>query len=1650
MRRTRGDRVIDAAGLISTLAALDVRLSAEGERLRINAPKGTLSPALREQIARLKDEVLLQLRRPADGPLRVQTKIPRIADDQPAPLSFAQEGLWFLEQRQPESAVFNLCRAIRITGHLDLRALESSLSELQRRHESLRSQFVTIDGAPRQIVRAAERATLAPVDLQNVCKAQRETATARLILQETQRPFDLTQGGLLRTHLLRVDDDLHILALITHHLVADAWSMGILTRELWALYEDYRLGKPSRLLEVSCRYRDYAAWQRQRVDEAFAADLAYWKEKLDAVPVLDLPVDRPRQPAPSLRGASVTIEIPKSVTAGLNEISRREGATLFMTLLAALQILLRRWSGQDDIAVGVPMANRELPEIEQIVGLFVSTLVLRTDLSGAPSFRELLGRVREACLDAYAHQSVPFEFLVRQLNPQRALERHPLFQVMLVLQSKPSHPVTPAGLTLAPVEIDGASAQFDLSLYLRERGGRLIGYLEYSTELFERATIERMAGHLQILLEGVVADPDRSSATLPLLSAREKKQSLVEWNDTAAPYPKESCIHDLFEEQAARAPDAVALECEERKISYGELNARANRLARELRQLGVGPERLVGVLAERSLETIIAILAILKAGGAYLPLDPHYPRERSRFMLADAGAGVLLTQKKFAGYISDYSGRTVLIDELLRSAAGAAANLPGSAAGENAAYVIYTSGSTGLPKGVVAPHRGALNRFAWMWKTYPFGTDEKSCQKTSLSFVDSVWEVFGALLQGVPTVLIPDSIATEPRLLADHLAERRVTRLVAVPSLLGEILERCADLPQRLARLRYCFSSGEALSKHLAEQFRKALPGCRLIDLYGSSEIAGDVTCYEAGAAEHGSTISIGRPIANTQVYLLDEYLQPVPIGARGELYIGGDNLARGYLHRPELTAEKFIANPFDSHASRLYRSGDLARYRADGTIELLGRSDHQVKIRGCRVELGEVEAALLTYPAVRECVVNAAGSLPQIIEAENRGSRIENRKSKAGEIRDGLPKDPLIRETSAVVRAAFDRSADRKSKTCPEQGRRIQNSQLNDSLVAYLVTRNVQPTTAELMTFLKARLPDYMMPSGFVFLERMPFLPNGKVDRGALALLGERARRGSSPIAEPRSEIETLIAGVWRQVLKVEAIGIDDNFFELGGHSLMAAEVAAKLRDAFGRPVTVGDLFDSPTVAGLARAIESMIQGEAEGDLPSIQPVARKRQPPLSLAQEPLFVFSQLFGGGDFLNMPYAYRLDGALNLIALRRAVQEIVGRHATLRTGFVDSAKGPKQFVRRRATIKLPVVDLSRLPEPQREIKLEQISKQDAAQPFDLERPLLLRIKLLRLAQTEHILLVTTHHMISDQWSMGVFRRELATLYEAFSRGLPPPLPELPVQFADFACWQRQSLKNGFFQRQTSYWLKQLGGPATPLDLRRGGKNKKAVRFHSSRRPIEINDQLFAAVKALAREQNCTPFMIFVAALFILLHRFSGMSDIRIGTLAANRGQPGTEGLIGYFVNALVLRARIRPRMSFADVISHVRAASVAAYAHQDLPFEHLEALLERKHGKHAPLYQVMLNYRNQTTPTLESNGLTIASWNGKQRAEDPGIGISRLDVNLHLRELATKLTGAVNYKTDLFDDAAMAKFLESYTGILEQIVAHPGRRISERTG
>lgn len=1547
-----------------------MRLALDGDRLRVSAPRGALTAALRRRIAAGKSEIVGMLR-------QRNSPIPRVAGNGPAPLSFAQERLWFLGELDPDSAVFNLSRAARISGRLDPRALEAAFRELQRHHAALRTKFTTVDGKPVQTVSPREDFSLERTDLGVLPAREREERCRRLLSAAARRPFDLTRDLLLRALLIELGADNHVVIFSTHHIVADAWSMSILSRELWSLYKGFSSGRPVALPEAAIRYRDYAVWQRREFDDAFfEAHRHYWTRQLADAPELDLPPDRPRPAKRNFSGARRYFSFSEKLTAALNDLSRRAKATPFMTLLAAFQVLLYRYAGQENIFVGAAAANRDRPELEGLVGLFVNTLVLRGDLSGEPSFNEFLRRVGETSLEAYRHQAMPFEKVIEALNPARDLERPPLFRAFFVMQNTPEdRPEPPAELGLAPIEIESGTAQFDLSLYLRERQGRLIGFLEYSTEVFDPQTIERMSGHFENLLKSIVADPGRSVAALPMLGAAERRQVLVEWNDTAAEYPKNQCIHELFEAQAERTPDQIALDFGDEYLTYRALNGRANAIAHELTRLGAGPGALIGVMLEPGFDMVSGLLAVLKSGAAYVPLDSNYPQERLRFMAEDAGIEILLTQKNFTGRLC---ARSVLAIDDGNCEHTDQLNPPRRTDSESLAYVIYTSGSTGLPKGVMAPHRGTVNRFAWMWKTFPFERGEKNCQKTSLSFVDSVWEIFGALLQGVPTVLVPDAVAKDPETLIDYLTQHRVTRLVVVPSLLEAILSRAAA--DKLARLKFCVSSGELLSADLAARFRRALPRCRLINLYGSSEVAADITYAEIDG--DSSIVPIGRPIHNTRIYLLGPGLEPVPVGARGELYVGGDGLARGYLNRPELTAERFVADPFSpDQEARLFRTGDLARYRADGNLEFLGRADAQVKIRGRRIEPGEIEAALSHHPAVRENFVAA----------------------------------------------------------------RAVNSDSEMQLIGYLVARKRdRPSPGELRSFLARTLPDFMIPAVCVWLDALPRLPNGKVDRRALPAPENFQLRQFGNETAPRTEAENLVAQIWREVLGIDNIGADDNFFERGGHSLLAAQVAAKMREVFERPVALRDIFQAPTVTGLAALVAGR-EREAE-NLPAIVRWQGKRATRLSLGQEQMFALSQLFGGADVLNLPYGYRLDGRLDRAALKKAMEEIIARHEVLRTAFIDDSAGARQIVRRRAALKLSFKDLAQLPTKEQEAKLEAISSGDAAKAFDLEKPPLFRVTLIRLAEARHMLLITLHHLIADQWSMAVFRRELAALYNAFSQDRPAQLPALPVQYADFARWQHHMIECGAFDRQIRYWKNSLGRQAPRLDFQRHLKRKSAPRFRSARAPLRFGAGLLDRIKFFGREQGCTPFMIFVTALAILLRSHSGVRDIRIGTLVANRGQPGTDGLIGYFVNALILRLEVAPSMILRELLRHVRAVCLAAYGHQDVPFEHLEALLDRKQNG-APLYRVMLNYRNLWTPVLDANGLTIASWDGKYRASDPEIAISRLDVNFNIRELSTELTGAVTYKTDLFNARRIARLLGDYGALLNRMPAFTERRIAE---
>ena len=1045
------------------------------------------------------------------------------------PLSSAQERLWFLDQLEPGCATYNIPATVRLEGRLHVTVLERSLGEIIRRHDILRTTFPAKDGQPIQAIASAISWTLPVMDLQEVPARKREVQVLALARAEAQRPFDLAQGPLLRATLLRLAAEEHVLLLTLHHIISDGWSQSVFWRELGALYEAFATGKPSPLPDLGIQYADFAVWQRQWLQgDVLDRQLAYWKQQLAGISMLQLPTDRLRPAVQTFRGARHPVVFSHTRWQALKRLSQRYGVTLFMTLLAAFQALLHRYTGQDDISVGSFIANRNWLETEGLLGFFVNTLVLRTDLSGNPSFRELLERVREVTIGAYSHQDLPYEKLVEELQPPRDMSHTPLFQVLFALRNTPRQAPELAGLTLKFLEVSTETAKFDLTFELAEAPEGLSGWFEYRTDLFDAATIARMADHFQILLAGILADPEQRLATLPLLTVDERFRLLMEWNDTAADYPLDKSIHALFEDQAAQTPDAVAVVCEGAHLTYHtyhELNRHANQVAHHLRGLGVGPEVRVGLCLERSLEMVVGLLGILKAGGAYVPLDPTYPLERLAFMLKDARVPVLLTQEALVARLPDEGAAVVCLDSGWQAIARHSAENPISGVtAENLASVLYTSGSTGRAKGVLVTHRAIVNVLAWLWQAYPFAPQEVACQKTSISFVDSIQELLGPLLWGTQTVLIPDEVLQDPHRFVQMLAVYQVTRILLVPSLLRVLLDTHPDLQRRVPSLKLWFTSGAILSRELWQSFQECLPDSRLINLYGASEDAANVTWFDTSLMrqEHGS-VPIGRPIANTQVYVLDCHLQPVPIGVPGELHVGGTGLALGYLGRPELTAEKFMPHPFtDEPGARLYKTGDLARYLPDGNIEYLGRLDHQVKIRGFRIELGEIEALLGQHPAVCQAVVLA---------------------------REDTPGDTR--------------------------------------LVAYAVsTQKPAPTVHELRSFLKEKLPAYMVPAAFVVLEALPLTSSGKVDRNALP-----PHEGIRPQLErgfvaPRDAVERQLTHIWEGLLGVKPIGMQDDFFELGGHSLLAVQLFAQNEKRTGKRLPLATLFQGPTIAHLAYSL--------------------------------------------------------------------------------------------------------------------------------------------------------------------------------------------------------------------------------------------------------------------------------------------------------------------------------------------------------------------------------------------------------------------------------------------------------------------------------
>ncbi|MEA2603212.1 MAG: hypothetical protein QOF89_4204 [Acidobacteriota bacterium] len=1491
------------------------------------------------------------------------------------PLSYGQKALWYLDRLSPDSAVYNIAAAARVRAEVDEDALRRALERVVERHAELRAVFTEENGEPVQILAAAAVELLA-VDARGWSDAE---LPARLCAV-AYHPFDLACGPLLRLALFRLGGEGCILLLAVHHLVADFRSLAVLLRDLG----DFYLGGEEAAPPLR-GYDDFVAWQQRLLEGPEGERLwAYWQQQLSGdLRALDLPTDRMLPAVQTYRGASRPLHLAPELSMALRLLAREGHCTIFMVLLSAFQTLLHRSTGQPQIVVGSPASGRACRELQDVVGYFVNPLPLRADLGGNPAFGELLAQARLRVLGGLEHQSFPFALMAERLQPLRDPARPPLFQVLFAFQG-PDPPELPGlsafalgeegvkmelgGLELASLHLPDQREPFHLSLTAAASDGAVSLSLRYNQDLFDAATIGRMLGHLATLLQSVAADPASRVGALPLLAAAERFQLTVEWSSPVPALPGEGLLHHAFEAQARQTPDREAVVWRDESLCYAELDGRAGELARWLMASGVGPEVRVGVCLPRTPDLVVTLLAVLKAGGAYVPLDASYPSQRLEFMLRDAAVAVVVTDRRSAGGLpaDDAIPRLLLDGKPIRAGERGTGGPAGRARPANLAYVIYTSGSTGLPKGVAIEHRSAVALLAWAGEAFRPAEVAGVLASTSICFDLSIFELFVPLSRGGTVILAENALE-----LAALPARDRVSLVNTVPSAMAEVLRNGA-LPASVLTVNL---AGEPLTRPLVDAVLRQ-PGIeRVLNLYGPSEDTTYSTWALVGPGKSGPP-SIGRPIANGRVCLVDERFEPVPVGAVGELLLGGRGLARCYLGRPDITAERFIPDSFGADpGGRLYRTGDLARFRPDGELDFLGRTDHQVKIRGFRIEIGEIEAAL------RSC--------PQVGDA-------------------------------AVI------------------GRRDPHGDLD--LVAYWVRgEGASATAAELREHLRGRLPAYMVPSLWVELAGLPLTPNGKLDRQALPaperapeLVPPLAARGQTPVTE-------LLSDLW-----VELLGRrpkpDESFFDLGGHSLVAMRLVSRVRSTFGVELGPASVLETPTLAALAARIEAALAGPR----PVVSPLApgpHGGEPPPSFAQQRLWFLDQLQPGCTAYSMPAVLHLAGELNVPALAWSVARIVRRHEALRTVFPVREGQPRQVVLAPSPAAFPVIDLGGLEPGRRAAEARRLAAEDASCPFDLAAGPLGRWRLLRLAAREHELLLNFHHIVFDGWSMEIFARELGALYPAALAGALPALPALRVQYADYAAWQRAELAGEVrAERLLGFWKEQLAGEPPPLAFPTDFPRPTVRSFRGAAETAVVPAGLAAALSQLARVQAVTPFMVFLAAFLALFSRYSGQDDLWVGAPAAGRTREELEGLIGFFVNMIVLRADLSGDPAFGEALSRVRKTVLAAYVHQDLPFELLvEELQPDRDRSRQPLIEAVIA-QSPDLPEILLPGLRAALVEIETRN-------ARFDLTALVREAAGSFTLTFEYSTDLFAAVTIQRALRHVESLLSAAAENPGRHLSE---
>ncbi|MER7468846.1 amino acid adenylation domain-containing protein, partial [Streptomyces sp. NPDC097981] len=1517
-----------------------------------------------------------------DGADRARVALTAGERPERVPLSFAQRRLWFIGQLEGPSATYNDPVALRLTGRVDVAALDAALRDVIGRHEVLRTVFPVADGEPYQHVAELDDlgwdlsvTEVAPADLTDA------------ITEAAAYGFDLSHEAPVRAWLFATGPDQHVLMVTVHHIAGDAWSMAPLARDISTAFAARCEGLAPTWEPLPVQYADYALWQRELVgneqdpDSVIAQQVAYWRDALEGAPEeLDLPADHARPAVASHRGHRVPVEIPAEVHARLVEVARAEGVTVFMVLQAALAALLSRMGAGTDVPIGSPIAGRTDEALDDLVGFFINTLVIRTDLSGDPTFREVLSRVRETSLSAFAHQDVPFERLVEELSPSRSMARHALFQVMLTLQNAAGAVLDLPGLDVEMLPAGTSVAKFDLDVIVGEvfdadgAPAGVRGTVTAAADLFDAGTAARLAARLARVVGQLVADPQTRVGGLDVLDEGERHQVLEAWNDTAAEVPF-GTVPELFAAHVSRTPDAVAVVAGGEELTYAELDARANRLARYLTGLGVGPETVVAVALARGSELMVSLLGVLKAGGTYMPIDPEYPADRIAYMCDDASPVVVLSTRAIAATLPPSAAPTVVVLDSAEVAEALGA-LPSGEVDDaerraalsvtHPAYVIYTSGSTGRPKGVLVSHAGVSSLVAGHIRYLGVGTGHRVGQFASASFDTFGWEWLMALLSGATLVVIPP----ERRLgnaLPAFLTAERVTHVTLPPAVLATLEETSISTDTVLV------VAGEACQPEVMARWAR---GRAMFNSYGPTETTVDATLWRCDP--QAPEVAIGSPVVNTQVYVLDERLAPAPVGVNGEMYVSGAGLARGYLGRSALTAERFVANPFGPAGARLYRTGDRARWTPEGELVFAGRSDDQVKIRGFRIEPGEIENVVATHPSVAQVAVIAREDTP-------------------GETR----------------------------------------------LVAYVVLADgAAPARmpAEVSALAAEHLPEYMVPSAVVVLDEIPLTVNKKLDRKALPApefaAGETAS-GRTP-GDLRQEI---LCGVFAQVLGLESVGVDDDFFALGGHSLLAVRLASKVRSVLGVDLEIRELFDAPTVAGLAARLAG--EGTARAAVTAQQ---RPERVPLSFAQRRLWFLGQLDGPSPTYNIPVALRLTGRVDVAALNAALRDVIGRHEVLRTVFAVADGEPHQHI-----LGIEELDWELLTGDADPADPDGAVAQAAGYAFDLSSEVPIRAWLFPVGADEHLLVLVVHHIAGDGWSMGPLAHDVSVAYAARTDGRAPRWEPLPVQYADYALWQRtllgdESDPDSVMSRQVAYWREALAGGPEELALPFDRPRPAVAGNRGHQLPVEIPAEVHARLVEVARAEGVTVFMVLQAAMAVLLSRLGGGTDIPMGLANAGRTDEALDDLVGFFVNTLVLRADLSGDPTFRQLLKRVREAGLSGFAHQDVPFERLvEELAPTRSLARHPLFQVMLTLQNNAEAVLDLPGVHA-------EAVPTGTAVAKFDLDVSVAEgfdaagAPAGLSGLLTVAADLFDRESGERLVERWIRVLDALTANPRTRLS----